>query len=241
MLSSPAPSGHRLRIAALLAVAALTIFGGAAAFAATPRQGDGCFEECGPTGPTLNTMSDENMGMYSMPFDDVYKRGIPFQCGSPADKSRGLPEVACHIEAKVTVPAKVASFLHLSSRVIAHGVAKTKVDHLKNDYNRDQGRLYFLPLPSKVKAALRAKRIGAMGVKIAGTVSEPGAPAVYCESDSLSMNPPKHASCSFSSGKKALTYGGQDGEMLCWRYMPWWLATPSPGWGKMCPRPVTTH
>lgn len=196
-------------------------------------------EADGPSGPLVNQMDDVNMGKFSLPYDTVYRRGVPFSCGGPVGRGRRVA-VACRIEAKVTVPAKVASFLRLSSKVIANGVATTKVDRFEDDDGNEADRVYFLPLRASVKSKLRGKRVGALGVHIAGTVRDADASSVTCWSEDKTGNGPKRSECSFTSGKKALIYGGQDGELLCWRYMPWWLATPAT-WGKMCPRPVTTR
>lgn len=222
----------------------LTIFGALlACLAAAPAASGQTTEGDGPSGPTVTVLDDQTIATFAMAYDDVYKRGIPLPCGSKADTRRRIPEVACRVEAKVTVPAKVASFLRLSSNVIARGVATHKVDDFAPDRDTssgETGRFYFLPLSSAVKSKLKAKRVGAMGVHITGTIAAVGESQVMCSSEYQRGLRTKHSECDFTTGRKARIYGGQDGEMLCWRFMPWWLGTPAT-WGKMCPRPVTTR
>ncbi len=176
---------------------------------------------------------------YSMPYDDVVRLGVPFQCGSAANAARHQPDVACRVEAKVSIPSKVASFLHLSSRVLAHGVATDHKDSFTINDSKVRDRTYFLPIASSVKAKLKAKKVGAIGVTQTGDISIVGQDKVYCDSDAQDSNsPPLRSSCPIVHHSKALIYGGQDGELLCWRYMPWWLATPVPHYGDRCPKPI---
>jgi hypothetical protein len=173
-------------------------------------------------------------------FDLAYiiGKGAPFACGQPADKRRNQPDVSCHIEATITVKSAVASFLGLSSRTIASGVAGNVVDHLTDDNGDDLGRAYFLPLSAAVRAKLRAKHVRALGVHVTGTVSahttataySPASDKVTCGSD-----PNPTDSCHITAPKR-VTWPAGDGELVCWRLMPWYLATPAT-YGKMCPRP----
>lgn len=222
-----------------LALSAALCLAAAGTAIAQVEEGDG------PSGPTLPVLDDQTIATFAMAYDDVYRRGIPLPCGSEADTRRRTPEVACRVEVKVTIPAKVASFLRLPSNVLARGVATRKVDDFAPDRDSssgETGRFYFLPLSSAVKSKLKAKRVGAIGVHLSGTISAVGHSEIHCESETANgtRTPPKRSRCSFDSGRKARIYGGQDGEMLCWRYMPWWLGTPAT-WGKMCPRPVTAR
>ncbi len=76
--------------------------------------------------------------------------GIPFQCGDKGDAARHRPEVVCHVEAKVSIPSKVASFLHLSSRVLAHGVASDPRDKFTTSSDQTvRDRTYFLAIPAR--------------------------------------------------------------------------------------------
>lgn len=166
----------------------------------------------------------------------VLSQGQPFACGSP--KTKYGPDVDCRIEAKITVPAKAARYLGLSSRVLAEGVASNRKDHFEVDGD-DMGRTYFLEFPSAIKAKLKAKRVRALGVQITGTITVNGADQIFCDDPKGPKD--THPSCPIDYGNKANILSGEDGAMLCWTVMPWWVAIPSPGWGKMCPKPITAH
>jgi hypothetical protein len=163
----------------------------------------------------------------------VMRRGLPFACGQAADDDQ--IEIDCHIEAKVTIRPKAAKYLGLKSTTIADGVAADRVEHYKNDDDdeTDLGRAYFLDIPAAVKAKLSAKRVRALGVRVTGSITVPGT-KLYCGFD----YDVKKARCPMDSGKKAFVLGAPDGEIVCWTVMPWWVAIKSPGWGKMCPKPI---
>lgn len=217
----------RSLLAALIAVLAF----GLAAFAATAsaQQGD-CIEECaaGPAAPYLSG------AMLYEDFDKVMAHGQGFSC--PEDRQD--KSLTCRIDVKITVPAKVASYLRLGSRTLVDGVASRVVEHYKVG-RRDQGRTYFLPLPASVKSKLKAKRIQAMGVAIHTTVTIPGKDKFYCPNEQ-SRTPPPRTSCSFDTDDESgrtMIWGAGDGEIVCWNYMPWGAAIPTK-WGARCPRPV---
>jgi hypothetical protein len=211
---------------ALFAVLALCSIGTALpALAQTTEPGEGdCVEgPCGVQAPTV-----DNVDFHGAPLAAILRRGQPFVCGAPADAKTETAEVDCRIHATISVPAKAAKFLGLRSRVLAQGEAGDRVEHYDG-----QGRAYFLTLPSALRSKLKAKRVRGLGVTITGKITVAGADQIYC-ADSSKL----HASCSIDYGKKANAWSAPDGELVCWSVMPWWVATKSPGWGKMCPKPI---
>jgi hypothetical protein len=215
------------RVLTLALLAALCSAGATVPALAQTEEGDECVEGCASAqAPVV-----DNKNFQTAYFLDALRKGQPFLCGNPADESRKIAEVGCRIDAKISIPAKAAKFLGLSSRVLAHGVAGDMVEHFKEDGD-DYGRAYFLELPSALRSKLKAKKIRGLGVTITGTITVAGADQVYCGSGRT-----LHASCPIDYGKKANIWPAQDGEMVCWRVMPWWVATKS-AWGKMCPRPI---
>jgi hypothetical protein len=224
-----------MRLPTILGALLLCLAATTTALGAGLRQAD----EGGGEGGGVERPSIADDSPFTMPYDDVIRMGVPFQCGAPANPTRKAPEVACRIEATVSVPARVASFLHLSSRVLASGVASEHKDRFTANDETVRDRTYFLPISSAVKAKLKAKKVGAIGVTQTGTISIVGEDKVICYSESQDdATPPLRSSCPIVHHKKALIYGGQDGELLCWRYMPWWLATPVPHYGDRCPEPI---
>ena len=167
---------------------------------------------------------------------------IPIICGEPASGEEGVefyvPEQDCRIEATFSVPAKVAKWLGLKSRVIAQGVAGDMKDGYKVE-SYGPSRVYFLKIrnASGLKAKLKRKRVRVLGGNVTGTITLRGEERIVCWKDDA----PK-AKCPVRSdgagGEGQFTWHGEDeGEMLCWRFMPWYLATPAK-WGEMCPKPI---
>jgi hypothetical protein len=191
----------------------------------------------GGGGPQPSSVRVEPVLSNSTPAPYMFRKGAALQCGQAEDKRHNSPDISCHINAKITVKQAVASFLGLSSTVIASGVPSRVVDHLMVD-DEDEGRVYFLELKQSVKDKLRAKHIRALGVHITGTFTahtsattrSPATDKVLCNG---AEDPT--TSCSIKAGKRTIWPAG-DGELVCWRFMPWYLATPA-RWGKMCPRP----
>lgn len=166
---------------------------------------------------------------------------IPIICGEDAQYEEGdefyIPAQDCRIEATFTVPAKVANWLGLKSRVIAQGVAGDLDENYRVE-SYGEVRTYFLKIRNvdALKAKLKRKRVRVLSGNVTGTVRLRGEERVVCWRDDT----PKEK-CPFrGSGEKnnRFTWHGEgEGEMLCWRYMPWYLATPAK-WGEMCPRPI---
>ena len=222
----------RLLLLCLAAVACCLAFAAITFAQGEPNEGDGgggVYASSASVNPVLSN---------SFPASTLARKGILLGCGQAADKRDA--DVSCQIDAKVTIKKAVAHFLGLSSTVIASGVAGHPVDHLKDDNDDDLGRVYSLELKDSVKSALRAKHVRGLGVHITGTVrahtsafgSYPATDKVIC--DGFDM-PSSSDSCPIKAGKRSIIPAG-DGELVCWRYMPWYLATPAK-WGKMCPRP----
>lgn len=216
----------RRPLLALSAVLALCSIGTALpALAQTTEPGEGdCVEgPCDVQAPTV-----DNTNFQDAPLAAILRRGQPFVCGAPADAKTKTPEVDCRIHATISVPAKAAKFLGLRSPVLAEGDAADKVEHYDG-----QGRAYFLTLPSTLRSKLKAKHVRGLGVTITGKITVAGADQIYCAEGTK-----PHASCPIDYGKKANVWSAPDGELVCWPVMPWWVATKSPGWGKMCPKPI---
>lgn len=170
---------------------------------------------------------------------------IPIICGEPASGEKGVefyvPEQDCRIEATFTVPAKVANWLGLKSRVIAQGVAGDMKDGYEVE-SYGESRVYFLKIRNvdALKAKLKRKRVRVLGGNVTGTITLRGEERIKCWGDPRKSDP--KAKCPVRSegagGKGQFTWHGEgEGEMLCWRFMPWYLATPAK-WGQMCPRPI---
>lgn len=108
-----------------------------------------------------------------------------FACGHAKKPSIGRrTEIDCRIEAKLTVPKKVAQWLGLDSPVLAKGVAGDMVEHYKHD-GRPYGRTYFLKIPniSKLRAKLKKKNVISLGGSVDGSITVRDAREVDCESD----------------------------------------------------------
>ena len=217
----------RSKLSCVLAILILCAAVGGTAFAQEGGDGEG---SAPPVYPDVQNQISE-----AMPFLDTLAQGQPVPCGQPAD--RYSAEIACHIDAKITISARMAHWIGLDSRTVASGVAGGMRDDYTDAGGDKLGRTYFLEVPSSVKAKLRAKHVRALGVQVAGTITVPGQDKIICDSDH-SQPPKTQAKCDLTLGsEKRLIWGGQDGEMLCWRFMPWGVATPAK-WGKMCPRPM---
>jgi hypothetical protein len=214
----------RRTLPALFAVLALCSIGGGVALAQTD-EGEPCEEACSAQ-PAAQV---DNRSFTTAELSAVLRRGLPFLCGNPADAR--FPDVDCKINAKITVPAKVAKYIGLHSRVLAHGVAGNRTNHYTPDRD-DEGRAYFLEFTDAAKARLKAKHIRALGVLATGTITVKGADQILCGTAQTTR-----ASCPLDYGHKANILGAADGELLCWVVMPWWVATKTK-WGKMCPRPI---
>jgi hypothetical protein len=211
----------------LLSVLAMALLSSAPALAQDEESGE-CAGEC-----PVEAVSVDDAAYQAESLRTVLRRGLAFVCGQAASSRR--VEVDCHIEAKVTTRPKAAKYLGLKSTTLVEGVAGGRVEHYKNDDgDEDLGRTYFLDIPASMKSKLSAKRVRGLGVRITGSITVPGF-KLYCGID----NDGPRASCPMDSGKKAFTLGAPDGEMVCWPVMPWWVAIKSPGWGKMCPKPIT--
>jgi hypothetical protein len=164
------------------------------------------------------------------------RHGVALLCGHAPDKRSA--DISCHIQAKVTIKSAVARFLGLSSTVIASGVAGNVVNHLKDDEGNDEGRAYFLEMPAAVKAKLRAKHARGLGVHITGRyTAHTGAFLGYPSIDTVLCDGSEEptTSCSIKAPKRVILPAG-DGELVCWPFMPWYLAT-SIKYGQWCPRP----
>lgn len=195
-------------------------------------------DEGGASGPQPSSVRVEPVQSNAFPFSYMIRKGIALQCGQAEDKRHRQPDISCHIQAKITVKSAVARFIGLGSTVLASGVAGNVVNHLEDDDGQDEGRVYYLAIPAAVKDKLRAKHIRALGIHITGTFTAhtgpngnlPATDKVLCNGDEDPAD-----SCSIKAPKRVILPAG-DGELVCWRYMPWYLATPA-HWGKMCPRP----
>lgn len=213
----------------LLAGLAVLLLSIAAAPALAQGEGDG--------GPQPSNVSVQVVASNAaFPLAYTIRHGITLQCGQAGTKLGG--DTSCHIKAKVTIKSAVASFLGLGSTVIASGVAGNVVDHLRDENGDDQGRVYYLPLPAAVKTKLRAKHARGLGIHITGTFTAhttasgnfPATDLVLCDDSQTPTT-----SCHIKAPKRVILPAG-DGEMVCWPFMPWYLAT-SIKYGKMCPRP----
>jgi hypothetical protein len=213
------------RFLPIAVIAALSVGGAGTALA---QEGD-CVEEC-PSGPQAPRIYSEYPQETYL--TDALRKGHPFGCGSPADTKRNIPEVDCRIEAKITIPAKAAKYLGLSSRVLAQGVASDRTDHYM-DGRQDLGRNYFLKPASSLKAKLKAKKVLGLGVNITGKISVVGADQIYCNDGNA-----LHASCPIDYGKNT-TVGWRTpaDALVCWPVAPWYVAIKTK-WGQMCPKPI---
>jgi len=213
----------------LVAVLAMCLSGGAGlAHAQSTCDGDSCEGATDAYVPSV-----DNRSFTWAPYTETLKKGQAFLCGQPADARRQTPDVDCRIHARISIPAKAAKYLGLSSRVLTSGDAGGRVDHYKNDDGDDQGRAYFLRFPASLKPRLKAKHVVGLGVTVTGTMSVPGQ-QVHCASD---PGDTLHPSCPISYGRKLQTWPVADGQMACWAVMPWAVAIKSV-WGKRCPRPI---
>lgn len=203
------------------------------------QTGDAC-EEDACAGQTTRPAEVTNDLHLAPPFVDVLRRGYPIPCGNPADPARGVPDVECRVDVKMSIPAKAAKYLGLPSRTLAAGVVSERVEKYRLEDEEDSGRTYMVKLPAAVRARMSAKKVRALGVTITGAITVPGAEFVTCDSDRGSgpTKLPLRKSCPVDTGRKAMILPAPDGEIVCWTVMPWWTAVKSPGWGKLCPKPI---
>lgn len=167
---------------------------------------------------------------------DVLKNGQPFTC-DPWDETPLNPEVggpllptpACHVFAKIVIRKSAATYLGLSSTVIAFGPA-TRGPVTAWVGNVREQNVYYVPLHPSFIRRVQAKHVVAMNfvtISAAGTWQDAAPPAgdgvVH---ETLYPGPDLRDSSAF---------GPPVGKLLCWVGGALTVGIPAPAGGGRCP------
>ena len=175
---------------------------------------------------------------------DVLRTGEqPIHCGQPSEEfpAEGggtmlVPEVDCRIQAKLTVPAKVANWLGLGSPVIASGIAGNMVEHFKDHWHRDLGRTYFLKIDNigALRATFKRKHVHWLEGYVSGSATEVGK-QVLCESG----QPRNSCPVTGTSGERTFRWVDEQVGVCQVFRKGWWLGIQPPASsGGRCPKPI---